>query len=74
MAAMSRIEWTEQTCATQTIGCTKISPGCKPCYAESMAQRLKAMGTPEYENGFKLTLVPQRLEDPLSGKPPLSTL
>ena len=69
MAATSRIEWTEQTW-NPTIGCTKISPGCKHCYAESMAQRLKAMGTPEYENGFKLTLVPQRLEDPLKRKTP----
>src|SRR5690242_14651013 len=69
MATISRIEWTEQTW-NPTIGCTKISPGCKHCYAESMAQRLKAMGTPGYENGFQLTLIPERLEDPLKRKTP----
>ena len=54
MSQASRIEWTEATW-NPTVGCTKISPGCKHCYAESMAKRLKAMGTPGYENGFKLT-------------------
>ncbi|AKH37282.1 MULTISPECIES: DUF5131 family protein [Nitrosomonas] len=69
MATTSRIEWTEQTW-NPVIGCTKISSGCKNCYAESMAQRLKAMGISGYENGFKLTLVPKRLEDPLKRKTP----
>lgn len=69
MGTISRIEWTEQTW-NPTVGCTKISPGCKHCYAESMAQRLKAMGTPGYENGFELTLIPQRLEAPLKRKVP----
>lgn len=64
MTTTSKIEWTEQTW-NPTIGCTKISPGCKHCYAEAMAQRLQAMGTHGYENGFKLTLLPSRLEEPL---------
>lgn len=69
MTTISRIEWTEQTW-NPTVGCTKISPGCKNCYAETMARRLKAMGTPGYENGFELTLLPQRLEDPVKRKKP----
>ncbi|KVO81644.1 hypothetical protein WJ97_10115 [Burkholderia ubonensis] len=69
MTTVSRIEWTEQTW-NPTVGCTKISPGCKHCYAEGMAHRLKAMGTPGYENGFALTLLPMRLEDPLRRKRP----
>ena len=65
MSQTSRIEWTEATW-NPTLGCTKISPGCKNCYAESMAKRLKAMGTPGYENGFKLTILPDRLAEPLA--------
>ena len=53
-----------------TTGCTKISSGCKNCYAEKMACRLRAMGTPGYENGFELTLLPNRLEEPLKRKKP----
>lgn len=53
-----------------TVGCTKISPGCKNCYAEKMAERLRAMSTPGYENGFTLTLLPNRLDDPLRRKKP----
>ncbi len=55
MAINSSIEWTEATWNPVT-GCTKISPGCMHCYAERMAKRLKAMGQPNYANGFKLTL------------------
>jgi protein gp37 len=69
MATTSRIEWTEQTW-NPTVGCTKVSPGCKFCYAEGMAARLQAMGTPGYEQGFELTLLPQRLQDPLKRKTP----
>lgn len=69
MTTTSRIEWTEQTW-NPTVGCTKISAGCKHCYAETMAKRLKAMGTPGYENGFALQLLPQRLQDPLKRKKP----
>src|SRR4051812_13607843 len=69
MTTVSRIEWTEQTW-NLTVGCTKISPGCKNCYAETMSRRLKAMGAPGYEAGFALTLLPQRLDDPRSRKRP----
>ena len=55
MAKGSGIEWTESTWNPVT-GCTKISPGCKHCYAERMAERLQAMGQPNYADGFKLTL------------------
>lgn len=67
MAQISRIEWTEATW-NPTIGCTKISPGCKHCYAEAMAKRLQAMGTPGYENGFKLAILRDRLNEPLLRK------
>lgn len=69
MATTSKIEWTEQTW-NPTVGCTKVSPGCKFCYAEVMAQRLEAMGTPGYENGFQLTILPNRLLEPLKRKVP----
>lgn len=63
----SKIEWTEETW-NPTTGCNKVSAGCKNCYAEVMANRLKAMGTPGYENGFEFTLMPDRLEQPLKKK------
>ncbi len=66
---MSKIEWTERTWNPVT-GCTKISSGCKHCYAETMARRLQAMGTPGYENGFKLSIHPHRLDEPLKRKKP----
>lgn len=69
MSQSSRIEWTEATW-NPTVGCTKISAGCKHCYAESMANRLKAMGTPGYENGFKLTILPSRLDEPMRRRKP----
>jgi protein gp37 len=69
MGTQSKIEWTEQTWNPVT-GCTKVSPGCKHCYAETMAHRLKAMGTTGYENGFKLSLMPERLTQPLQRKKP----
>ena len=69
MTTTSKIEWTEQTW-NPTVGCTKISPGCKHCYAEAMSKRLNAMGTPGYENGFALTLLPERLNDPIKRKKP----
>lgn len=67
MALGSAIEWTEATWNPVT-GCTKISPGCKHCYAERMAHRLQAMAQPNYRNGFELTLQPQMLEAPLAWK------
>ena len=69
MSTLSKIEWTEQTW-NPTVGCTKISPGCKNCYAETMARRLKAMGARGYENGFRLTLMPERLAEPLERRKP----
>ena len=69
MAQGSSIEWTEATWNPVT-GCTKISPGCKHCYAERMAERLQAMGQPNYRNGFNLTLQPQMLELPLRWRTP----
>jgi len=67
--AQSSIEWTESTWNPLT-GCTKISPGCKFCYAERMAKRLHGMHQPRYANGFELTLHEDLLELPLSWKKP----
>lgn len=67
--AESSIEWTEHTWNPVT-GCTKVSPGCKHCYAETMAHRLKAMGAAGYEDGFTLKLHPDRLGHPLRRKAP----
>lgn len=69
MATNSAIEWTESTWNPAT-GCTKISPGCKHCYAERLAKRLNAMGQPNYANGFCLTLHDHALELPLTWKTP----
>jgi len=69
MATKSKIEWTECTWNPVT-GCTKISPGCKNCYAERMAKRLEAMGQPNYANGFSLTVHPHVVDAPLSWKAP----
>lgn len=67
--AQSSIEWTEMTW-NPTVGCTKISTGCKFCYAEVMARRLKAMGVEKYENGFKLSLHEPSLNMPYTWKKP----
>jgi len=69
MGLKSTIEWTESTWNPVT-GCTKISPGCKHCYAERMAARLQAMGQPNYANGFELTLQEHALDLPLRWRPP----
>jgi len=69
VSTQSRIEWTEQTW-NPTVGCTKISPGCKNCYAETMAKRLQAIGVRGYERGFRLTLMPGRLAEPLERQKP----
>ena len=69
MAAQSPIEWTESTWNPVT-GCTKISAGCKNCYAERMAKRLKAMGQPNYANGFDVTTHEHALDLPLNWKRP----
>ena len=69
MSQLSSIEWTESTWNPVT-GCSKISPGCKNCYAERMAKRLKAMGSSRYKNGFKVTLQEDIVELPLEWKQP----
>ncbi|MGB2866292.1 MAG: phage Gp37/Gp68 family protein [Sedimentisphaerales bacterium] len=69
MAQKSKIEWTESTWNPVT-GCTKISDGCKNCYAERMALRLKAAGSPNYAKGFQVTLHEHALEIPLRWKQP----
>jgi protein gp37 len=69
MATNSTIEWTESTWNPLT-GCSKISPGCKHCYAERMSQRLRAMGQRNYAQGFRLTLHEEVLELPLHWKKP----
>ena len=65
----SSIEWTESTWNPVT-GCTKISPGCLNCYAERMTRRLKAMGQPNYRNGFRVTCHPHMLQLPLGWRRP----
>jgi len=69
MSARSDIEWTESTWNPVT-GCTKISPGCAHCYAERIALRLKAMGQPNYVNGFQVRLHEKALDLPLNWKKP----
>lgn len=69
MSTKSRIEWTDSSWNPLT-GCTKVSQGCKNCYAERMAARLKAMGNPNYSNGFNLTLHENAINLPLSWKTP----
>lgn len=66
---ISKIEWTEATW-NPTIGCDKVSGGCKNCYAEVMAKRLQAMGNPDYKDGFKFKMLPQRLDEPKWNKKP----
>ena len=65
----SKIEWTESTWNPVT-GCTKVSAGCRNCYAERMSRRLQAMGQANYRNGFKVTCHPEVLSRPLEWKKP----
>lgn len=65
----TKIEWTETTW-NPTTGCTKISSGCKNCYAERMTNRLQAMGVNKYKNGFELCFHPETLEEPYSWRKP----
>lgn len=65
----SKIEWTDATWNPST-GCNKVTSGCKFCYAEVMAKRLKAMGASGYENGFEFTLMPDRIDLPKKIKKP----
>jgi len=65
----SAIEWTDATWNPVT-GCTKVSPGCKNCYAERLALRLQAMGNPRYHAGFDVTLHADQLDLPLRWRQP----
>ncbi len=69
MGAISGIEWTDATWNPVT-GCSKISPGCKFCYAERLARRLQVMGNPRYTNGFAVTLHADQLALPLRWRTP----
>ena len=69
MASKSKIEWTETTWNPVT-GCSKVSSGCLNCYAEKLAHRLQAMGNPNYENGFEVTLHHHMLDRPLTWRQP----
>lgn len=69
MGDKSTIEWTDATWNPVT-GCSKVSPGCKNCYAERLAARLQAMENPRYRNGFEVTLHPDQMTLPLRWKEP----
>jgi protein gp37 len=60
MSEKSNIEWTDATW-NPVRGCTKISPGCKHCYAETFAERFRGVRGHPYEQGFDLRLVPEKL-------------
>ena len=69
MSDNSAIEWTDATW-NPVRGCTKVSPGCKHCYAETFAERWRGIPGHPYEQGFDLRLVPEKLGEPLSWKRP----
>lgn len=67
MSQQSTIEWTDATW-NPVRGCTKISPGCKHCYAETFAERFRGVKGHPYEQGFDLRLIPKKLHEPLKWK------
>src|SRR5258706_8703910 len=69
MATRTSIEWADASWNPVT-GCTKISPGCKHCYAETMSKRLTAMGSPRYANGFNVTLQRDTVDAPKTWRVP----
>src|SRR6266704_6861908 len=69
MSAISSIEWTDATW-NPVRGCTKISPGCKHCYAETFAERFRGVAGHPYEDGFDLRLVPGKLNEPFKWTTP----
>ena len=69
MSDHTRIEWTDATW-NPIRGCTKISPGCAHCYAETFAERFRGVAGHPYEQGFDLRLVPNKLSDPLKWRTP----
>ncbi len=69
MSANSKIEWTDATW-NPVRGCTKVSPGCIHCYAETLAERFRGVPNHPYEQGFDLRLVPDKIAEPLSWSKP----
>src|SRR5205823_13588094 len=69
MSEHSQIEWTDATW-NPVRGCTKITPGCDHCYAKTFAERFRGVPRHPYEQGFDLTLRPERLAQPLLWKKP----
>jgi len=69
MSDQSKIEWTDATW-NPVRGCTKVSPGCKHCYAETFAERFRGVPGHPYEQGFELRVVPSKLDTPLEWKQP----
>lgn len=69
MSSSSDIEWTDATW-NPVRGCTKVSPGCKHCYAETFAERFRGVAGHPFEQGFDLRLVPERLAEPLRWRTP----
>jgi protein gp37 len=69
MSVNSKIEWTDATW-NPVRGCTKISPGCAHCYAETFAERFRGVPGHPYEQGFDLRLVPEKLTDPITWSKP----
>ncbi|HZQ17366.1 MAG TPA: phage Gp37/Gp68 family protein [Terriglobales bacterium] len=69
MSLNSQIEWTDATW-NPVRGCTKISPGCKHCYAQTFAERFRGVKGHPYEQGFDLRLVPEKLTEPFSWRSP----
>jgi protein gp37 len=67
MGENSKIEWTDSTW-NPVRGCTKVSPGCKHCYAETWAERFRGVKGSPFEQGFDLQLVPHKLTEPLRWK------
>ncbi|HEX9783746.1 MAG TPA: phage Gp37/Gp68 family protein, partial [Opitutaceae bacterium] len=69
MSASSKIEWTDATW-NPVRGCSKVSPGCKHCYAETFAERFRGVSGHSFEFGFDLRLVPEKLGDPIRWSTP----
>lgn len=69
MSDHSPIEWTDATW-NPVRGCSKVSPGCKHCYAELFAERWRGVPGHPYEQGFDLRLIPEKLDEPISWKRP----
>ncbi len=69
MSSISKIEWTDATW-NPVRGCTKVSAGCKHCYAETFAERFRGVPGHPFEFGFDLRLVPEKVEEPLKWNKP----